>query len=277
MTPDEMALTRTTHGPYTDMPTHECGCYPRSRGYPASLARGCSSPSQCWVLDELREGATPEGRAKYRARYMAQLAERFNQGATERDVTPQMLRAGCPSIAVSDAKNPPQPPSEAMLAARSWWSKPRAMAPALVLAGAKGIGKTTAAAWAVRQWSQSFDWSAGATGTNQQPLVWLGPESMRHIGRNDAQAAEICDRASRSSLLVVDDAGHDGSRPGIEALCDVMHERCDRGRALILTTNMTSRLFVARYGEPLADRLRACAVAPVLRDKVSLRKPWEKR
>lgn len=242
--------------------SHECQCYPPSRGYPASLRKGCGSEAQCWVKAESLALRTPEGRAAAMAAYHAEAkaaGDRSEQEPQQRDVLQRLQRMGVPAnemfAAIANDK-----PTEPMRVAQLWWKGDRKTFPALVMAGDVGQGKTVAAAWCALEWARRYPWNALPSGSNRQPFAWIDGPGMRKLGEWGEEAQDLLAGAATADLTVIDDAGREGDRRAYEALSDLIMERVDRNRATILSSNMKGEMFRARYGMALADRLRSRAV-----------------
>lgn len=243
-----------------------CECYPEAYG----LNRGCKGAYMCWVLKELREGQTPEGRAAQRERYHAEAQKRLSAPVDGEDIAFKLTKLGVPGTALVGARKPDD--CEAMEGARRFWKGDRRLVPALVLMGKPGVGKSTAAAWVCLQWGAQYAWNGQASGGQVEPLMWVDGPVLRKAGAFDGPAAETMERVSNARMVVVDDAGREGSRPAMEALSDVLVERLDHRRPFVLSTNLAGQPFRERYGEALADRLRASALVVAINGK-SLRKP----
>lgn len=242
-----------------------CVCYASC----PELRRGCSHESQCWVLKELREQNTPEKRKAAGEEYRRSLGAQEKTGELPlSNVLHRLTRADVPGAALTVAQHPDNKP--AYVAAREWWRGNKTLLPALVLAGPNGCGKTVAAAWCSLEWGKRYPW-AQPTGNTVRPLVWLDGRALSRIGNMGAEAARELDDAERCGMLVVDDAAREGNRPSIEALSDVLMARLDHRRLTILTTNVTGESFRVRYGNSLADRLKANAAAPNLSRETSQR------
>jgi DNA replication protein DnaC len=117
----------------------------------------------------------------------------------------------------------------------------------VVLSGAPGCGKTTAA------------------------VCWLydGATSQRSIGGIFVSAAKLSrwarynekemDRLLETRRLVIDDLGAeylDEKGAYMSLLDEVVNERYANKRTTVLTTNLDAAAFKLRYGERIADRIR---------------------
>lgn len=253
------------------MSNADCTCYPDAFG----LRAGCNGPtsSGCKVLRELRLARTDEGRAELKRDYakaQTSAGDRAVERPDARSVAHRVQRAGCPGNYLQNALGTLEP-LDGQNAVELWWASDKKLTPALVLAGSVGVGKSTAAAWGALEWARTYPWNSLPSGTHTEPLIWLSQTDLPKLSAIGDQGAALCDAAAVAELLVVDDAGREGNRPAIEALSDVLCERVDKRRLTILTANLVGPAFVARYGEPLANRLRTHAIAPTLSERKSKR------
>jgi hypothetical protein len=245
-----------------------CECY---RSAPQQMPNCTGSP--CAVSEEWRQCSTKEGRDAWMARYRLELAgkaQASDAGPSRQDSLRWLHSLGLPGAPLSAATNPNRK-KPAMAAAERWWTGNRSLTPALVLPGPVGVGKSTAACWVCLEWASSFNWRDRPTGDNIIPLAWMDNSALTKIGGFDGASAHLLDVAERAHLLVLDDAGKEHTRPAIEALTDVLRSRIDNRRLTVLTTNATGADFRKRYGEALADRLRAESVFADLRNEKSMR------
>lgn len=253
----------------------ECQCYPPSRGYPASLRKGCHAYSMCWVRKETETLKTPEGREELRRAYGRECMEaqgRAEERPSVSDVLWRVQKLGVPAQALFAIRN--EKPTDCLKAAQDWWPTDKRVFPVLAMVGDVGQGKTVAAAWCVVEWARRYPWNSLPTGSNEKPMVWLDGPRLRELAAFGEEAADLLASAATAELTVVDDAGRDGSPRAIEALSDVLLERIDNFRATILTSNLKGEAFRARYGTALADRLRSSAAVPKLTGS-SMRRPVE--
>lgn len=110
-----------------------------------------------------------------------------------------------------------------------------------VLSGGVGVGKSVAAAYAIRR-----------VGMGR----WVSAREFSRLG-NDAGEKTLPYR--RTKLLVLDDLGlehDDGKGWAIGNIQALLVERHDDGRRTVITTNLDAAAFKQRYGERVADRIR---------------------
>lgn len=241
-----------------------CECYPE--GYPASLRKGCDGKATCWVRAEIQERMQPGGAERQMKAYReeccarAEQGERYDSGEARpvESVRYRLQRFGVPAQALFalDTEKETKP----IKAARQWWTGDRKLCPALVMLGDVGQGKTTAAAAVALEWARHHRWNSQPTGANAQPFVWLDGPRLRTLGAWGEAAADLLASAAMAELTILDDAGWDGDARAKEAVASVLLERVDHKRSTVLTSNLKGDDFRARYGQALADRLRAYAV-----------------
>lgn len=175
------------------------------------------------------------------------------------DAALKARRAGAPLRSLLALEEPYDTP--ALFAARAWWGAHRDRP--LVMLGPTGRGKTTAAAWCCVEFAMGYPWNDGPSGGKaREPLVWLDATELVQLREWTDIGKEYADRCLRASLLVIDDAGHEGTVTGKQALVDLLMKRTDGKAATVLATNLTGAEFRARYTEPLADRLRNFGYVP---------------
>ncbi len=251
-----------------------CECYPPDR-YPAYLRKGCNSATACWVKAESVTLRQPGGREKLMAEYHAECAKaatRAEDTPQAKDVVSKLQRMGVPAnemfLAISNAA-----PTHAIRMAQMWWQGDKRHFPALVMAGDVGQGKTVASAWVALEWARNHPWNSLPTGSNSTPMVWIDGPGMRKLGAWGVEAQDLLSAAATAELTVLDDAGREGDRRAFEALSDVLMERLDRNRITVLSSNARGEVFRQRYGEGLADRLRARAVIVTAKGESMRKRP----
>lgn len=150
----------------------------------------------------------------------------------------------------------------------------------LVLAGPRGVGKTTAAGFAIaermRRKLEKIEADALAAGSDPERALqryrhrlyrererwgWCGPMfvTAHRLSRTSRYDSETWEALETAPLLVVDDLGVEFLDGGgnLAGLIDgLLNERyADRWRTVI-TTNLALSHFEQRYGERVVDRLR---------------------
>lgn len=130
----------------------------------------------------------------------------------------------------------------------------------LVLRGGVGVGKTSAAVLAVRQWCKpgvfmSASGPALVHGVGVNQVSWLRPDQLVSaiMHEYDPSWKPLCPH------VVIDDLGRETRAEFVEALCELL----DRDHTVLITTNLTKDAMKARYGKDprLLDRLRHRAKA----------------
>jgi len=123
--------------------------------------------------------------------------------------------------------------------------------PILVLLGGVGIGKTSAAAWAVSmQVSAAYVKSRTLTAAHRQMF---------------GDARKEWDNMMRASMLFLDDLGRETDENGVAAVEDLVDER--QGKPTIITGNITKENLLARYGDRVKSRLSESSVMVWLQDE----------
>ena len=220
----------------------------------APCTDACTRESDCPYWVDSRARATPEGRQRIASEYHQAVIRAAEAVTTPPEAASRLSSLGVPSAALTAALSAGT--TEALSAAKTWWASKEV--PSLVLVGDVGCGKTTACAWVALEVGLAWPWnSLPRMADGDVPLVWLDGPRLSRLSRYDSEAADVLDVAAVAPLLVVDDAGREGSRPAVEALLDVLTERLDGRKRTILSTNLKGEAFRARYGAPLADRLKS--------------------
>lgn len=177
------------------------------------------------------------------------------------DAALKARRAGAPLRSLMALEQQRETP--ALNAARRWWGAHRDKP--LVMLGPTGLGKSTAAAWLCVEFAKVHPWNDGPSGGRpREPLVWLDATDLVRLTDWTDIGRDWVDRCLRAELLVIDDAGHEGTVTGKQALVDLLMKRTDAKAATVLATNLTGAEFRTRYTEPLADRLRNFGYVPEL-------------
>lgn len=221
----------------------------------------------CPVLREFALYKTQQGRDALRQEYAADASRRAAKtGMTKGEASYKLQHLGVTAQTIMGLRDATE--GDALEAARKYLSQPqtpRLLAPFLVLLGEPGVGKTVGAAYVLQDFVMKHRWNSSATGIQLEPFLFVAAAELTALSQFERDDRERLDRWRKATLLVVDDAGEEGSRIGREALVGVLMNRADMARWTVLTSNVTGEAFVARYGKALADRLRAVAIIPKLR------------
>lgn len=166
--------------------------------------------------------------------------EREEEEEVERSVARERLsRRGVPVRLIERIVTQSLLPSPAMKCADAWLKR-KSHATFLVLSGKKGVGKTTAAAWA------SMDMVG---------LRWVRAGELATIGLYDRARF---DPIANATALVLDDLGTEfnDAKGAFRSLFDLLiNTRYDGMLRTIITTNLLSEGFTARYGARALDRI----------------------
>lgn len=184
-------------------------------------------------------------------------------------------RAGAPADALASLRRlfeGRMERSRAAEAALSWVAGAWRERPLLAFLGPTGLGKTTAAAVAAFEFARGHGWNSGAGGgVQREPLVWLNAEDIACLQVWFQDGKRQYDDALYARFLVIDDAGHEATRPAIAALTDLLQRRMDAGRVTVLSTNLRGSGFATRYSAPVVDRMKVKAFVPELGSYESMR------
>lgn len=192
------------------------------------------------ALERMIANRTPEEEAEIeRSRAEYEERKRLDAIAATRA---WLLKSGVPAKDIGIAMGEREPSeTEAMVQMRRWAASDATM---LVLSGEKGCGKTTAASWLLGQ-----------------PKAFGRMVTASRLVRVDVYDDAVVDEFAKSDLLVIDDLGMEFSDAKgffmafLDGLIDERYRQC---RRTVITTNLPSEPFKARYGERIADRLREC-------------------
>ena len=168
--------------------------------------------------------------------------------------------------------------TDAMKAARAWTTK----GGILLLLGAKGTGKTTAAAWALSQlgvtvWDRCFCDRCAGGGVRDDCFVakdhparvkdrvlspmkaWFLKAGHMAAALHRPRGEEIWERARKVYALAIDDLGREYSDQHGRWLAELdllIDDRHERRQPTVITSNLSPQEFIERYGERIADRIR---------------------
>lgn len=159
----------------------------------------------------------------------------FDESREAAKLTERLAEAGIPRALLEVALSPG--PTLARTRVDDWLPGTERL---LVLAGPPGVGKSVAAAYAIRRYR----------GT------WVRASQIGKAQGFDGEAKALLYRLRNTRLLVIDDVGAenvtDFSRSALE---DLVGERYDDGVRTILTTNLDAKTFKATYTARLCDRI----------------------
>lgn len=160
----------------------------------------------------------------------------------------RMKRLGVPQEAIKNLRAPWK--TRAREAAEEFASAPHKQDRFLLLAGDRGLGKTVAAAWLVRQQLQD----------GQPGCFWVPATAFTSMSAYEGEP----ERLERVTFLVVDDLGRE-SEKGLarNMLSGVLMRRYEQLRRTVLTTNASVADVQALYGAALWDRIRTGMVVPL--------------
>lgn len=233
----------------------------------------CCRPSRTCARIEFRELGQPGGREAAMARYREELRTRAaerDEAPDDRAVAARMAKLGVPGDAISalDHLDPGPAEDAARRYLRAQWN----IVPFLFLAGGVGVGKTVAAALVFADAVRKHPWNNEATGSNENPLVFIRASRLTSLTDWNADHARWLDQLLAARLLVLDDLGDEGTGPAVQRVTDLLLARCDKKRRTVITSNLTAEALKRRYGEALFDRIRTMSIAPNLAGLKSHRK-----
>lgn len=221
-------------------------------------------------LDEAREVwrmyQTPEGRAKLRADYYAQLKARADErekALKPEEVEEHARKAGCPGDALDFLRAGAVTTCAAMADAKRFCQSPKALF--LLLHGPSRRGKTVAAAHVVLDFCRYHPWNDSPGGRPLwEPVLFVPASSLTRTSSYAKEDTSYLDRLDAAKLLVVDDMGDEGTDVGRNILETLLLQRHAKQRRSVLTSNLLSDPFRKRYGEALSNRIRESGIVPNL-------------
>lgn len=214
--------------------------------------------------------STPEQRAAEaaasRAKYREQLAKRCverEEAPPPGEVSRHMERMGVPVRAIRAAMaardEPPAVAAKHFIADRG--------ATFLLMLGPPGVGKTTAAALVVKDLCERWAWNSQPTGAATEPVQWLEAVELTRVSAFDSVDQERVAELRNCKLLVLDDAGDEGTSIGRGIVAELLMHRHAKQRRTVVCANLTGDAFKARYGAAVADRIRQTGLIPSLAGK----------
>ncbi len=195
------------------------------------------------ALDGWRQ-ANPEGEQRYEALLAEldagerELAEARRRHAAERS----WAETGAVPPRVLAALELYRPDTAAAAAVARWLPSPATW---LLLLGGTGTGKSTAAAWALREVHR-----AGAS------VAWVQSARLA-VDAGGWEGEQLARRLRGVTVLVVDDVGaQDGSEYARGILRELLTERHEASERTVLTSNLDAAALRAHLGDRLYDRVR---------------------
>lgn len=193
--------------------------------------------------------------------YQAQLLERARRAEpTWDEFAAQLSRAGLPPLAITQLGQG-LGATDALRAARAFFDAPFLEASGLALLGPPGGGKTVAAGWLMHQVLKDKGWNNVPTGYPSCPVAFVEAGQLTGISAKDKLDADWLEFLERVTLLVLDDAGDEGTPAGVGELAKLIKTRQGRKRRTAVTSNLRREAFVQRYGPAVQDRMRVVELA----------------
>lgn len=205
--------------------------------------------------------------------YAAQLkarAEQLDGAPASEELGLQLQKAGVPGSAIADLATTLKV-TPALDAAKKFARSPRGLVRTLALLGPAGRGKTVAAAWVMREKLRVDGWNNTATGTLISPVLFVDACRLTRVSNFDALDSQWLSELERVDVLVLDDAGDEGTAQGAGLLSDLARKRHGKQRRTVITSNLTKDAFERRYGNALTDRIKSEGILAEL-PGVSMRK-----
>jgi DNA replication protein DnaC len=227
---------------------------------------------ECWLvhsattacgLDAVALSRTDEGRAELKRRQNAAYARHgAARGATGyAEAWRWAQKAGAPYEALSALREGPDD-SAALAAARKFNRDGEALA--LVLLGPTGVGKTLAASLVAVDFAARWPWNEQPSGGAVEPIRYVAAATLTRLSAYDAAAQHHVESLQRCQLLVLEDAGDEGTDLGRGLFVELLMARHAARRRTVITGNLRPSTFRERYGAAVADRIRSSGYAPDL-------------
>lgn len=226
----------------------------------------------CWLvhaaefdctLDTLHMSQNPESRQELerrkRAAYAAVAGTRDTNAYSEAWRWAQ--KAGAPYEALRTLREGPED-SRALTAARKFNRDSEALF--LLLLGPTGVGKTLAASLAVVDFASKWPWNEGSTGSVVDPIRYTDCAPLIRLSAFDAEAKRYVEALRACPLLVLEDAGDEGTDVGRGLFIELLMARHAARRRTVVTGNLRPEAFRMRYGAAVADRVRSAGYVPDL-------------
>lgn len=211
----------------------------------------CSRHYAEWI--SALASATRDERARMESEMYDRLAE-LRRGESDGRSVARLKRGGVPEALIPALRALQK--TATVEAARQLG---RGELPLLLLLGKAGTGKSVALACACAEVARTWPWAAQPGGGRRlDPFLYIHASAFEGLDGIDQRDSWV-----RAHLLVVDEMGRE-AEAAVQRLVDVVIQRHAAGRATGMASNLGATAWKARYGEPLADRIRADGKAIVL-------------
>jgi DNA replication protein DnaC len=175
-----------------------------------------------------------------------------------RAIPSELSRCGFPATALEALRNV-DGARQHLVIAKTYLSDPGLVWAAFL--GSVGQGKTVAAAFIARELMLRQGLNNGPTGSDVHFCEFVRATTFARLSSYQADDKAYLERLCSVRLLVLDDLGTETlagtSQAHLEELLDV---RYSEKRRTVITSNLESGAFKARYGERISDRLRQCGI-----------------
>ncbi len=191
--------------------------------------------------------------------YHGQLTERIAEqagGPTPQDLDAELVRSGVPAQVLHGLRAGLKR-TVALDETEKFLKAEPQEASTLALLGTPGRGKSLAAAWAMREVLRKLGWNQAATGELASPVQFLEAERLTSVSDYSKLDEQWLADLRRVKLLVIDDAGDEGTKTGRDGLAKLLLHRHNKMRRSIVTGNLRRDAFESRYGAALANRISA--------------------
>lgn len=176
---------------------------------------------------------------------------------------------GVPYLALKALREGPED-STALTAARAFIRDSEKLC--LLLVGPTGVGKTLAASLVALDFCNRWPWNSQPTGVEHSPLHFTDAAPLARLSAFDHDSKRQLQDLKDTRLLVLEDAGDEGTDFGRGLLVELLMHRHATLKRTVVTSNLTREGFKARYGEAVADRIRTSGLVPTLSGEKSRRR-----
>jgi hypothetical protein len=207
------------------------------------LVRPCNCPEHAYTLEQAMNAAEREDETRTRRAILEGSERREGQPMPIAEAQRRLEKLGVPLVHREGLARRlgPKPTLEAT---RRWWGEARKDFPLLSLFGPGNAGKTQAAAWALWQWVQRYNWEHRPSGGRQtQPAFFITTASLGTYCFDEAK-----DEVKRAAFVVLDELGGNSlNGPSEELVGELLDYRYSRCLPTVLTGNTSLRSFEARF------------------------------